>query len=55
MSREHRQLLTGAVAVTFFSGLTAALLAGGVLGDAWLVALYLFSCVLVGLSQQTIP
>ena len=25
------------------------------LGSLWLVALFLFSCVLVGLAQQTIP
>lgn len=43
-------LAAGLVAVSVAAGL-----AGADIGTAWLALLYLCSCVLVGLAQQTLP
>jgi hypothetical protein len=57
MPRKHRKLLTGAAVPTVSLGLGTgfALALGRPVGVAALLALFLFSCVLVGLAQQTLP
>lgn len=57
LQREHRKLLTRlfvpALALTL--GAVAAAAGHAPLGGAWLVSLFLLSCLLVALAQQTIP
>jgi hypothetical protein len=55
LSREHRKLLIGGGAAALVPGLLLGVLIGRSAAEGWLLGLFLFSCVLVGLAQQTIP
>lgn len=58
LQREHGKLrLTQALVpgLALGCGALAAGLASAPVEGAWLISLFLFSCLLVGLAQQTIP
>lgn len=57
LSREHRELLNAWTipAISALAGIGAALLVDRSTAQGLLLALFLSSCVLVGLAQQTLP
>jgi hypothetical protein len=57
LPREHRQLLNAwtVPATSALAGTGAAMAAGRPTAQGLLLSLFLSSCVLVGLAQQTLP
>jgi hypothetical protein len=56
LSREHQPLLNlVAPILAMGAGGASAALLGWPVGAATLLALFIFSCILVGLAQQTLP